>query len=214
MATTTLVLVRHVRTVANGRAKQLRMAGWSDSEITAEGQRQLDALRVSDTGAAAGVIYTSTSHRAMVTAEALDRGGRIVPLRSLREICCGLVDGWLIDDVERMFPSFWKANLEQADPDFRWPGGESYREFRGRALRAMRGIALRHPGERVVVVTHAGVIAQVLGAIAGVSPARWSPWRPENGSMTVVEWSQRARLLDFSRQPPVAAAYEGGHPPA
>ncbi|HUP47463.1 MAG TPA: phosphoglycerate mutase family protein [Thermoanaerobaculia bacterium] len=71
---------------------------------------------------------------------------------------------------------------------------------RGRmvALRALRGIAMRHPGERVLAVTHAGVITQIIGHIHGESPARWEEWRPGNGSVTIIEWEEPGpRLVSF-----------------
>jgi broad specificity phosphatase PhoE len=125
---------------------------------------------------------------------------------SLREIGCGGVDGWTLARVRRRFPRLWAANLARADERFRWPGGESYREFRARCLRAIRRIAAAHLGARVVVVTHAGVITQVLAAIHGIAPARWDAFRVGNASVTVVRWDRRGAAAGAAEATRLAGA--------
>lgn len=184
---TTLLLLRHAHTDANEHGSTPRMAGWCDIPVSEAGEAQLDALRRVSLGELAPLVYSSTSGRAMRTAAAAGRGRPVVPLRSLREISCGEVDGWLLADVARQHPDLWRRNLAQDDPGFAWPGGESYARFRARVLRAFRGIAARHRGERVLVATHAGAIAQVVGHAARLSAARWEYHRPANCSVTTIE---------------------------
>ena len=200
--TTTLLLLRHAHTEANEHGSTPRMAGWCDIPISEQGEAQLHALRRVSLGALAPIVYSSTSPRALRTAAAAARGRRVLPLRSLREISCGRVDGWLVADVARRHPDLWQRNLAQDDPGFGWPGGETYRRFRSRVLRAVRGIAARHPGERVLVVTHAGAIAQVVGEAEATSPAQWERYRPANCSVTTVEVSDHGSLcvIEFDRR--------------
>jgi broad specificity phosphatase PhoE len=90
------------------------------------------------------------------------------------------------------------VNLRQEDDRLRWPGGESYREFRARCLGALRSLARAHPGGRVAVVTHAGVISQVIGHITGAGAARWEAGRPGTTALTEVEWWRgSARVVRF-----------------
>ena len=210
MDTTTFLLLRHAHTEANEHGASPRMAGWFDISLSGRGEAQVARLARAPFEGIAPVIYSSTLPRALRTAAAAADDQCVVPLRSLREISCGDVDGWLIDDVVARFPELWQRNLAQDDPDFRWPGGESYRRLRERVLKALRGIAGRHRGERVLVVTHAGAISQVIGHIEGLSPARWDVNRPPNCSITTVEWSPAGtmRLLDFGR--PVRAEARNG----
>jgi alpha-ribazole phosphatase/probable phosphoglycerate mutase len=112
-------------------------------------------------------------------------------LKSLAEIDCGEVDGMLMREVQARFPTLWQRNLAQAEEDFQWPGGESYRRLRRRVLRVIRLIAERHKGERVLLVTHAGFISSLLGFLAGTNPAEWSKFRPGNASITEVVWNGR-----------------------
>jgi alpha-ribazole phosphatase/probable phosphoglycerate mutase len=100
--------------------------------------------------------------------------------------------------MQRQHPELWGQDLGQRDESFRWPGGESYRVFRARVLPAVRRIAAAHPGERVLVVTHAGVISQVLGALARLSAAQWEPFRPGSANVTEIVWGpDGARLIRF-----------------
>lgn len=198
MAVTTLVLVRHAHTNANEHGTTPMMAGWAEIPISTFGERQLEILPGRFPIDAAPVVYSSTSSRARRTAEAVAGGRRVVPLRSLREISCGIVDGLEVSEVQRRYPELWQANAAQNDPRFAWPEGESYDRFRRRVLRTLAAIAARHRGERVVVVTHAGVISQIVGYVRGENPARWEEARPGNCSVSLIEWSASGpRVVKF-----------------
>jgi alpha-ribazole phosphatase/probable phosphoglycerate mutase len=147
-----------------------------------------------------GAIYSSPLSRARDTAEALEEAGpgpaRLWP--ALQEIDCGSLDGAPIPQVRTCFPKLWEANLRQTDENFRWPGGESYRELRYRCLRTVRILARAHRGERIALVTHAGVVSQVLGFLAGLSPACWGAFRPGTTGITELAWDRcGGTLLTF-----------------
>jgi broad specificity phosphatase PhoE len=183
------------------------MSGWHDVPLSRQGA--LEAYRLAQTlrGERIDALYSSTSRRAVQTAAPLARALGMHPHLEpdLREISCGTLEGETLADVRRRFPTLWQRNMRQRDEDFCWPGGESYRAFRERVLACMRTIAAQHAGQHVAVVTHAGVISQVLGALHGASPANWEAWRPANASITVVHWRQdRAALLRFDWRPSAA----------
>ena len=191
MLPTTLVLIRHGHVADNDPGDDARLCGWSDPPLSALGRWQVEQLRARLAGEPpAAAVYTSPLHRAAETARTVtgDLGMPLWLRRSLREIGCGAVDGWPLWQVKRRYPELWVSNLSQADEHFRWPGGESYRAFRSRTLRAIEGIATAHRGRRVIVVTHAGVITQLLGALRGTSAARWDAFRVGNASITEVRW--------------------------
>jgi broad specificity phosphatase PhoE len=60
--------------------------------------------------------------------------------------------------------------------------------MRDRCLEAVHRIAREQPGGRVVVVTHTGVISQILGALEGLGPESWERNRPGPASITEVDW--------------------------
>jgi broad specificity phosphatase PhoE len=136
-------------------------------------------------------LYSSPLRRAVETAQAAPDYllARLRLIGALAEIHCGEVEGLPIEDIKRRFPEHWYQNETQSNDDFAWPGGETYRRFRHRVLRAVGAIARRHRGERVLIVTHAGVVNQILGTIMGQSAARWENLRPANTSITEVSWN-------------------------
>lgn len=198
---TRLILIRHGHTAGNSVGPAVRMSGWTDLPLSERGRREVEALgRALASGAPFAAIVSSPLVRAWETARVLSSAGlgELQRVDELREIHCGEVDGLPFEEVQERYPQLWAANLRQTDPDFRWPGGESYREFRERSLRGVRSIAARHEGRRVAVVTHAGVISQIVGFLHGVNPAEWERFRPENASLTEIDWSgDRGTLLCF-----------------
>ncbi len=186
------MLIRHAHTGANGGpGGRAVLQGRTDLPLSPLGWRQVGLLqRRLHGGPGFGAIYSSPLRRARDTAAALSAAG-LGPLYlcpELQEIDCGRLDGMPLVEVERSFPDLWAANLRQTDEHFRWPGGETCREFRNRCIDAVTGLASRHQG-RIALVTHAGVIGQVLGWLAGTSPARWEPFRPGNTAITEIEWN-------------------------
>jgi broad specificity phosphatase PhoE len=127
----------------------MRLSRWTDVPLSDAGMR--DAARAAEQLRRAPeiqAVYVSTLKRARDTARHLGRafGVPLVLDPDLREIGCGAADGRSVHDVRASYPDHWERNERQDDDDFRWPGGESYREFRERCLRAARRIAARHPG--------------------------------------------------------------------
>jgi probable phosphoglycerate mutase len=193
-----LILVRHGQTAGNGVFLDLLISGWADLPLTEVGIRQVVLLRQRfDSELAIDALYCSPLHRARATAALLfPHAGRRVRLHDdLREINCGEVDGLPVSYVKTKYAKDWERSLQQDDEHFRWPGGESYRELRTRALGALDQIAARHPGERVLVVTHASVISQTIGALYGLSPGSWESFRPHNTSLTHLRWSEHTREI-------------------
>ena len=177
-----LVLIRHAESDCGSR-----LCGCYDPPLTGRGCAQVNQLRDCLTiRNRVDAIYSSPLRRTLSTAEAAPSSAEIVD--DLREICCGDLDGQPISEVTAGFSDLWARNLAQNDDDFRWPSGESYREFRARVLARINSLAARHRGERVLLFTHAGVINQTIGAIEGLRPAQWEPYRPGHASITEIEW--------------------------
>jgi broad specificity phosphatase PhoE len=185
-----LVLVRHADVDCTSSGVPL-LCGWHDAPLSSSGHKQLELLRLrlaAEPGFAG--LYASPLQRAFYTASAAP--GYLLPhlrlLNSLKEIHCGVVEGLSFERVQAEYGDYWQRNLLQTDENFRWPGGETYRRFRTRVLRAISAISRQHQGQRVLIVTHAGVVNQVLGTISGQSAARWENLRPKNASLTTVRW--------------------------
>ncbi len=206
-----LVLVRHgeARCNVDGVVGGAR----GDGSLTARGRDQVRALR--DRLARSGefddvsAFYTSTLPRAVETAAllapALPPGLTPVSDDDLCELRPGAADGLTWDEVAQRYGSLaWRE-----DPRAPFaPGGESRLEFFERCARALARLAERHPGQRVLVVSHGGVIEQAMKILYGEDPAARLGLRTDNASVTEIEFDgPRRRLLRYNDVAPLDAPY-------
>jgi broad specificity phosphatase PhoE len=148
---TTLLLVRHGETDWNAVG---RLQGHTDRPLSDYGRRQARQLAEELVDEELDAIYASDLARARETAEiAGERLGLPVVLDAdLREKDWGSWEG--LTAVERDRVEFV---------------GESTEAHQQRMLRALRRIAERHPGGRVLVVTHGGSMRRVQTAAMGMA---------------------------------------------
>jgi broad specificity phosphatase PhoE len=155
-------VMRHGETEANVREILL---GRKDSPFTETGRRQPVevARRLSDHRLAC--VYSSPMERAQRTARlVLETLGRSVPLKTepaLAEIDAGEFSGLTFDEVRRRVPA------DAVLGEFRYPGGESWRDVQARAVKFVFELEARHRGGAVLLVTHAGVIAGLVAEYLG-----------------------------------------------
>jgi broad specificity phosphatase PhoE len=171
---TALLLVRHGETDWNADG---RLQGQTDRPLSDFGRRQAQRLADELADEELEAIYASDLSRARQTAEIL--GGRlglaIVLDPDLREKDWGTWEGLTASERDRV--------------EF---VGESTEAHQERTLRALRRIAERHPGGRVLVVTHGGSMRRVQTAALGMALpvvencGRWlCAW--ENGSFRALD---------------------------
>ena len=193
-----LLLVRHGHVRDNDYSSGARLCGWCDPPLSELGQRQGQFLqeRFSGETLLAG-LYTSPLCRAAQTAQLISEIIGLTPqvVEDLREINCGTLDGLPLEEVKLRYPNLWLQHLAQTDDEFCWPGGETYRSFRARVTETIDDIAAAHPGERVILVTHSGVITQIMGELEGMPPERWESHRAGNASITAFQWQRASRRL-------------------
>jgi len=161
-----LILVRHGQTVCN--TAQI-WHGWDDCELTALGQKQAKAVARRFAGERLHAIYSSSSKRAMQTAEILAECHRIVPVPSaeLRERFAGSYEGQVVDAVVSSRPTIWQER--DADPwNWRPPGGESFKEVRSRCLSAIQKIREALSTGTTAIVTHMGPARVLTSEFAGI----------------------------------------------
>jgi probable phosphoglycerate mutase len=158
-----LLLVRHGESIPSRDDRPFPMVdGQGDPELDPRGHEQAeqvaDRLRHEDIGA----IYVSTMQRTAQTAAPLAGRLGLVPRvePDLREVHLGEWEGTFRRHVAEGHPLAVKMLAEQ-----RWdvlPGGEPADDFAARVRSAITRIAEAHPDATVVVVSHGGVIGQVL----------------------------------------------------
>jgi probable phosphoglycerate mutase len=135
-------------------------------------------------------IYTSPQRRAMQTADPTAKALGLEPVR-----CDGLAEF----DYGAEEYVFFDALKEANDPRYRaclagdlsaW--GTTREEFCARATAAVERIAERHPGERVLLVSHGGVVNSVLGAVLGLD--RLWFFRPENTGISRIGVNAKGKM--------------------
>jgi probable phosphoglycerate mutase len=169
---TDLLLVRHGESApARLDAPAPRMDGHSDPELAPEGREQAEQLAERLAHQKIDAIYVTSLRRTAETAAPLARrlGLELRVEPDLREIYLGEWEGIAFRKyVSERHPIAVQMFLEQ-----RWdviPGAESNAAFSARVRAGLERIVAAHPGGRVVVVVHGGVIGQTM-ALAGASSA-------------------------------------------
>ncbi len=184
---TTLILVRHGET--EGNIQQV-WHGALDSPLTTRGQLQVAATATQiaklEHRYPITAFYVSPLPRAQHTAAAIAVaiGKRAITDSSLREFDLGEWEGRTfleLRDQENLWGR-WRQ-----DPHFMPPQGESPYSFHARVLAAMARFVGEHPAETVLVVTHGGVICNILATWLGRGPEDWRNWEPHNCAITILQ---------------------------
>jgi 2,3-bisphosphoglycerate-dependent phosphoglycerate mutase len=157
---TELWLIRHAESTGN---RDGVLQGQEDLPLSPLGLRQAravaDRLGKSHRKTAFVALYTSDLERARETADSVGMACNLTPQldKRLREIDTGQWSGLTTREIASRFPTEWAA-WQSRDPHMRRGGGESYADVQQRIAPVLQELADRHPGGRVLVVSHGGVL--------------------------------------------------------
>jgi 2,3-bisphosphoglycerate-dependent phosphoglycerate mutase len=164
MNATELLIVRHGETPWN---VERRIQGWRDIELNETGHKQAAQLgrylsHPQTPHAPIHAVYSSDLLRAKQTAEAVAKplGLNMQTMDGVRERNYGILEGTAFDHMHRHHPEAAQVWTSR-DPDGIIPEGETLREFQARVTQAIESIALKHPSQRVLVVTHGGAMDMI-----------------------------------------------------
>ena len=157
-------MVRHGETEWN---RENRFQGLADPPLNGAGRAQARSVAVELAADELTALFSSPLRRAHETARIL---GAVLGLEvqcsdALREVDVGSWSGLTRTEVEARFPEGYRRWLEYGHG---WDDGETYEQLGARVVAGLVGIAAKHPGERVLAVTHGGPIRSALAAAAGV----------------------------------------------
>ncbi|HUF43355.1 MAG TPA: histidine phosphatase family protein [Verrucomicrobiae bacterium] len=157
MQRTQLIIVRHGQTEWN--IKGIRQ-GHLDSQLTAKGLLQANALGDRLARERFSALYSSDLGRAVQTAKAITErtGHAIVTDARLRERHLGIFQGLDAVEIGERYPEERRL-LRTQGPDYVIPQGESMRQQVERNVSCFNELAQMHVGETIVVVTHGGVVS-------------------------------------------------------
>jgi broad specificity phosphatase PhoE len=171
--------------------------GQLDSPLTPLGLLQAERLAARMTRLQIDGIYSSDLPRAARTASVIAErtGHQVIFDARLRERNMGIFQGLTAAEMDARFPEERSA-YRSVGFEYVIPGGESARERIIRTLACLDELALKHPGQRLLVVTHGGILMGFFEHVFGL-PFRsgWKFLRP-NAAINVFARESRGWVLE------------------
>lgn len=211
---TDILIIRHGQTAWN---QLKRLQGHSDIPLNEKGRLQAAILAETLRDEHLDAIFSSDLQRASETAKAIAKKHRLPVYtdQSFRERCYGICEGMTDGEIKNAYPESYKA-WYAADPDHFFPDGkrktESPRQFYHRAIKAIGAVALRHPGQKIAIVTHFGIIESAYRAAKKIPLSTPCPlpvlntsinrFRWVDNTIELVQWGEDTHLEE-AKNPPV-----------
>lgn len=212
MSKTTILLVRHGQSEGNVLGIFTGHSGYSLTEMGHK-QAAITADYI-EKNYKVDAVYSSDLPRAFQTAEhiAVHLDLPIITDRRFREISAGKWERKAFAILGDLFPEdygVWVNDTTNA----RCTGGESVQEVADRAVQGIMDVAAAHPGQCIVIATHATPIRASLWKIAGGTPEQFQKYNFgcncavselifEDGKISIVSANQAAHLQDCKTQLP------------
>lgn len=158
------MLARHAVTAQTGPLLSGRTPG---IDLSDTGREQAARLGDRLAGLPVAAVYASPIERTTQTAEAVavHHGLPVLPLPGVLEADYGEWTGGTISELAKT--DLWKT-VQRAPSRARFPGGESLAEMQSRTVAALEAVVVAHPGELIVVVSHADPIKAAIAHYTGV----------------------------------------------
>ncbi|WP_318014124.1 histidine phosphatase family protein [Paucibacter sp. TC2R-5] len=210
-SSTQILAIRHGETEWN-RVK--RIQGHTDIALSEIGLAQARLLGLALQEQPIAAIYTSDLQRARQTAKAVaDRASHAsLHLRldaHLRERNFGVFEGLTWEEIAARWPE-QSERWRKRDAEFGAQGGETLGEFYRRSIAALTGIALQHPGQTIVVLTHGGVLDCLYRAATGLDLQAPRSWVLGNAAInrllftpagfSLIGWNDASHLVDLGKE--------------
>jgi probable phosphoglycerate mutase len=188
-----LTLIRHGETDSN---RVHRFQGQMDVPLNANGLLQAERLGERLAGEHFEVGVVSDLSRARATAAPIAQRLNLAmwPDARWREQAFGVFEGLEVGDVLDQYADLWTQWVRH-DADFVLPGGgESVRDFHARVWSALDTLAAAHVGQRVLVVTHGGVLDMVWRTVRGQSLSSARQCAIPNAGINRLHWHSPGRV--------------------
>jgi len=191
-----LTIVRHGQTSANIDGV---WHGSINTPLTDHGHRQAAAVgaHIEANHREVSHVYASPLDRAHHTAHAIAGPLGLTPTLDAELVEFDLGE-WEGLSFKTLFEDKKLFDHMRSDPDFNPHGGESPRQVGNRLAGALRRIADRHPGDRVVVVTHGGALSIALGVILDNDYSQWNRMM-KNCAISELVFEPTPELVSFNR---------------
>jgi alpha-ribazole phosphatase len=192
---TSIIFVRHGHTE---QTEQGKLYCDHEARLTDMGKRQARALTARLTAEKPAVLLASTARRVRETAgvlsEALSLPLALLP--GLEEQNVGAWEDKTYLDIKKTNPEEYQRWL--ADPiRNRPPDGESIEDLYLRVSRELASLTTRYRGEKVILVSHAGVIRSAIVAALGMPVDNFWRISVPTGSASKIDYSDSFATLCY-----------------
>ena len=191
-------ITRHGETEWNIQGK---IQGCLDSPLTEQGLWGAERLSEAIKNKNIDYIITSPLLRAYKTAQiaAGDSNITIVTMDKLKEINCGDFQGYGFQEVWEVYPEL-KETVKMDPYNFKYPGGESLKEFNERVVGGFESILEEYKGLNILIVGHGGTIKCITNHIFQEGESKsWFANVVDNCSLTEFDYdSGEFTLVDYN----------------
>ncbi len=183
-----LFLIRHGETSWN---KETRFQGQVDVTLNERGIAQAEALSKRLAGQNFAACFSSSLSRALETADIIAKPHRkpVQAVPDLQEMNFGYWEGLTAKEISQKYDresaAWWSRPLEN-----RVPGGETLVELAQRSVQAVKTIVQQYPEEKVLLVTHGGVIRCIVATALGIDLNQYWRLRQDNTSLSIIDFYQ------------------------
>jgi probable phosphoglycerate mutase len=166
---TFVYMVRHGETILTPDRK-FSGIGKLNPPLTEEGRIQAQKVAAEIAKIKPDILIASPLQRTKETAEEIAKATGLIPIfdEIWYECSFGEWDGLSVDEVKSKWPEEYLAWISSSA--FTPPGGESYDDLAARIEPAFDALAEKYPHQKVVVVTHNGVIKQLASIVLEGNP--------------------------------------------
>lgn len=176
------------------------LQGWTDVPLNERGREQSRELARTLARLGFSAILSSPLRRSMETAEIIADAWGLpppIPCEGLKERHFGRVQGMPKDEVRRRHPDLHREILSRS-PSCDFVGGESMDHFADRVVAGLRGIATRHAGSRLLLITHGWVMDVITREVRNLPRDRVLDMKRRNGESLWVAPGANADLTEIA----------------
>jgi len=186
-------LLRHGMTIGNERREYI---GWTDSPLSVHGKSQLQMKNYTDLKTQ--IVFSSPLQRCVETAAILFPNKKIIKIEELKEMNFGAWEAKTYNELQDI-PAYRKW----LDDIFTQPieRGETYKQFSERIALGLHNVyrlSLEKKTDRAAVVTHGGVIRNILHTLFPEEKSFFD-WEIPYGAGYEITWP-REKLRGDERQ--------------
>jgi probable phosphoglycerate mutase len=180
---TTLLAIRHGETRWNAEE---RYQGHGDSPLTETGRNQVKALGLRMKAFQFNSLISSDLGRAQETATIIAHytGHTVETDSRIRERNYGVLEGLTVPEIKAKHSEILKK-LDENDPDYVIPEGESHRQHYQRNTSFINDLLLQRAGTNIALIIHGGVLDSIFRYIAGISLDRPRCFTTNNASLNI-----------------------------